>query len=722
LVFRHLTKYRRFAAKVGRSLRWGRRVSAGLKGSLGVARWRRLAALTAAYAAAIAYSLFLAGATLGVPTIWTANAVLIAGLLTLGRRQGALLIGLAAAIHVALELIAGDPPRFVFIVTVLDSLQVVATAAVLRLLRLPAKVRDMRGLLKLTAASTLFTAAAALVANGVLSWSAGGSFWSGWSDWMTSNVLGVAMILPTALILLDPQHRKGFPAKTSEAIATMALVGATSVVVFSTAEPLQVLLFAPLLLAVFRGGPRAAALLVTVSLALSIPTVLFRTGINPTLALAPLRYAQLFHLMLYAVCLAAALALSRQARLQGQLVRRQAVARAAQARAQAASQAKSDFLATISHEIRTPLNSILGFAALVAEDSDLSAENRRRLDLVGRAGRSLAEIVNDLLDFAKLESGRLDLNLEPISPAALLRDAVAIVAPAAATKHLDLTAEIETSGGVDEGALFALDETRLRQVLLNLLGNAVKFTASGGVAARLTLGPAPGALRFEVTDTGIGIAPDVQPRLFQRFSQADSSISRSYGGTGLGLAISRTLIDQMGGEIGVDSALGEGARFWIELTAQPAAPAAAAAVTAVTIEPMADRPPRVLLVDDHPMNRELGQALLVLAGCEVATADDGIQAVDAARAGGFDLILMDVHMPGMDGLAAARAIRALPGPAAAVPIIALSADVLPEQIARCRQAGMDDHVGKPIHRDELMAAVARALEPREDASAEALAG
>lgn len=681
--------------------------------SLGLARWRRLAALTAAYAAAIGYSLFLAGATLGVPTIWTANAVLLAGLLTLRRRQATALVAFAAIIHVGLELIAGDPWRFVLAVTALDSLQVIATAGLLRLMRLPTKVRDMRGLLKLTAVSSAFTAVTAIVVNGVLALEAGGSFWSGWSDWMTSNVLGVAMILPTILILLDRQHRKGFPAKAAETGAVLALVSATSVVVFLRPEPLQVLLFGPALLAVFRGGPRVAALLVTVSLAVAIPTVLFRTGINPTLALAPLRYAQLFHVALYAVCLAAALALSRQTRLQGQLLRRQAVARAAQARAQAASQAKSDFLATISHEIRTPLNSILGFAALVAEDTALSAENRRRLDLVGRAGRSLAEIVNDLLDFAKLESGRLDLNPGPVSPAALLRDAVAIVAPAAEAKHLGLTVEVDARGEADEASLFTLDEARLRQVLLNLLGNAVKFTAAGQVTARLILGPTLGALRFEVIDTGIGIAPDVQARLFQRFSQADSSISRSYGGTGLGLAISRALVSQMGGEIGVDSALGQGARFWIDLTAEPAEASVDAAPAApVTLEPLADRPPRVLLVDDHPMNRELGQALLTLAGCEVATANDGVDAVDAASASDFDLILMDVHMPVMDGLAAARAIRALPGPAGALPIIALSADVLPEQIARCRAAGMDGHVGKPIHRDELLAAVDRALASR----------
>jgi signal transduction histidine kinase/CheY-like chemotaxis protein len=660
----------------------------------------------------MAYSLFLAGAAQHIPTIWTANAVLIAGLLLLNRRQGLALLGLTAVVHIVLELSVGDSPRFVLTMTVFDAAQTAATAALLRLMHLPTRVRSMRGFLALMASATGLTAILSILVNGLLSMSFGGPFWRTWSAWATSNVLGVAIALPTLLILFDRRHRESFRVSALETALLLALVLATAVTVFTADAKLQVLLFAPALLAVFRGGPRAAAVLVTGSLAATIPAILHQTGLTPALAIPPLRDAQIFHLILYAVCLAAALALSRQQRLQALLVRRQAAARAAQAKAQAANQAKSDFLATISHEIRTPLNSILGFAALVHDDPSLSTENRRRLDLVDRAGRSLAEIVSDLLDFAKVEAGRLDLRVEPVSPAALLRDAVAIIAPAAQAKGLALSVRVETTDDGDETTLLALDETRLRQVLLNLLANALKFTAEGQVSARLTIGPAPGDLRFEIADTGIGIAPDVQARLFRRFSQADSSISRSYGGAGLGLAISKALVTQMGGEIGVDSTPGEGSRFWLTLSAQVVAPAAATETAPARIA--APRSARVLLVDDHPMNRELGHALLTLAGCDVSTANDGAEALAAAGLGGFDLILMDVHMPGMDGLAAARAIRALPGPQASVPIIALSADALPEQIARCRAAGMNDHVAKPIRREELLAAVGRALISAQD--------
>ncbi|PZQ59512.1 MAG: hybrid sensor histidine kinase/response regulator [Phenylobacterium zucineum] len=673
---------------------------------------QRIALLLAIYAAAFGYSLFIGGAGQGIPTIWTANAVVIGGLLVLDRRSGAIFLGLTVLTHLALQLSSATEPKWPLIVATMDTLHAATCAAMLHALGFRGRVRDMRGLGGLTAAATAFTVVAAFLTNCVLAMAAGKPFWTGWVGWVVPNAIGVAIMLPILLVLLDRRQSQMFPAGRLERLAYVFATVLVGYGLYVIEMPMRVLVFVPALVATLRAGPRGAAFATLASLAVSLPAILANPDYDRPALEQAIRSTQVFHMVLYGVCMSVGLAIASQTRLQKLLERRTAAARAATRRAQAASTAKSDFLATMSHEIRTPLNSILGFTGLVAEDPGLSPENRRRLELVGRAGRSLADLVNDLLDFAKVEAGRLELVLSAASPAAVLRDACAIVAPTAEAKGLSLAVEIASEGEGDAEAFLSLDEARLRQVLLNLLANAVKFTASGGVTARLRAGPAPGALRFEISDTGIGIAPEVQGRLFQRFSQADGSISRSYGGTGLGLAISRALVDQMGGDIGVSSALGQGATFWIALSAAPAAaPLPATSVVAVEADAAAAR---VLLVDDHPMNRELGQAILTLAGCEVVAVSDGAQAVAMARTGDFDVVLMDVHMPGMDGLTASRAIRALPGLAGAVPIVALTADVRPEQVAACREAGMTDHIGKPINRDQLLEAVARALEPAED--------
>jgi CheY-like chemotaxis protein len=245
--------------------------------------------------------------------------------------------------------------------------------------------------------------------------------------------------------------------------------------------------------------------------------------------------------------------------------------------------------------------------------------------------------------------------------------------------------------------------------LFNLMNNAVKFTAEGEVRLSVALRYDGSRLmvRFEVADTGIGIDQDMIPRLFTRFSQADSSVSRTYGGTGLGLAISKGLVERMGGHIGVESQPGEGSLFWFEAPFQPVEAEDRQRADAAAEHAPLDA--RVLLVDDHPVNRQLGQALLEMLGCRVDLAKGGQEAVVAASRGGYDVILMDVHMPGMDGLAATRAIRQLEGAPGATPIIALSADVLPQNIALCLKAGMVDHVPKPVQLDVLYAVLHRQL-------------
>jgi PAS domain S-box-containing protein len=371
--------------------------------------------------------------------------------------------------------------------------------------------------------------------------------------------------------------------------------------------------------------------------------------------------------------------------------------------AEAASRAKSAFLALMSHEIRTPLSALLGFADLLAA-AELPTEQARYATIIRDSGKVLLTILNDILDFAKLEAGRLSLESVAVEVHAMLREAMAGVELLGAEKGLEFRLEIEP--GLPR--LMLGDPVRLKQILLNLLANAVKFTERGHVALRARAIRAEGgraALRVEIEDTGIGIEQVELPRLFQMFEQADLSITRRFGGTGLGLAICRQLVGMMGGRIGVASEPGVGSTFWFELPLQqPRAPAMPAkADRADAAAPI--RPGRVLVVDDTPTNRLLLQALLREQRQEVVLAADGVEAVDHAAREAFDLILMDIHMPRLDGLAAARAIRAGGGPNAATAIVALTADVMEGS----RAAGMDGHLGKPVDRARLRAILAGQL-------------
>ena len=378
--------------------------------------------------------------------------------------------------------------------------------------------------------------------------------------------------------------------------------------------------------------------------------------------------------------------ITRTKRLEDQLVE-------ARDRAEAAARTKSEFLSNMSHELRTPLTAVIGFAGLLRTSAGLGEADRRHVERIATASDSLLCVINDILDYSKLEAGRVDLDPMPFDPRAMAEGTVAMLDEQARAKDVDLT--VEVAEGVPAGVMG--DEGRMRQVLLNFLSNAVKFTARGEVRVRLDW--ADGVLRAEVRDSGIGIPREILDRLFERFVQADASTTRKFGGTGLGLSISRRLIDMMGGRIGADSAPGEGSTFWFE------APAPETEMNhAVTAETDFDagRPLRVLVADDAPANRELVSVMLTSAGIEVETVTNGAEAVDAARAGRYDVILMDVHMPVMDGLDASRAIRQLDGPVSRTPIVALTANVQPEQIAACREAGMDAHMGKPIQPLQLL--------------------
>ena len=385
-----------------------------------------------------------------------------------------------------------------------------------------------------------------------------------------------------------------------------------------------------------------------------------------------------------------------------------AEAEAARAEAEAAAAAKSEFLANMSHELRTPLTSILGFSRLIGADGGLSETDRRHLDLVQRAGETLLTVVNDILDFSKLEAGAVTLDATPFSTADLVDGVVALLAAQAEAKGLALSCAVEGD------MRLCGDVARLRQVLLNLIGNAVKFTAEGSV--RVEASASSGAdgravLTVRVIDTGMGLDPDHIERLFDRFTQGDGSVSRRFGGTGLGLAISRRLIGLMGGEIGADSDGATGSTFWFRV---PLAMASLEPdVAAGPDEGLPERPLRILLAEDNPANRVLVAALLTPFDMQLDAVEDGAAAVEAVTAQPYDLILMDMQMPVMDGPAAARAIRASKGPGRDTPIIALTANVLPEQIAQCRAAGMQAHLAKPIDPSALIAAIAEHARPAE---------
>jgi PAS domain S-box-containing protein len=374
------------------------------------------------------------------------------------------------------------------------------------------------------------------------------------------------------------------------------------------------------------------------------------------------------------------------------------------AEAEAAVRAKSEFLANMTHELRTPLNAIIGFSGLLKDSSELSERSARQIALIWEASQTLLGVVNDVLDFSKLEAGSIEPDLQAFDPEQLARSTVELLSGQALAKGL--TVSVKVSG--DEGPLMG-DATRLRQVMLNFLSNAIKFTARGEIALTVSQRADGEArrLRVEVRDSGIGVPPEQAEAIFDRFTQGDASISRQFGGTGLGLAISKRIIEALGGEIGVISAPGEGSTFWFELTAPPAQAALAAEPAGEAPAPIAAAL-RLLVVDDNAVNRELITALLAPFGLDIETAVDGVEAIEAVAREPFDLILMDVQMPTMDGLTATRRIRASAAPGAPrIPIIAMTANVLTEQVERCLAAGMDDHLGKPISPQKLLEAIGR---------------
>ena len=519
---------------------------------------------------------------------------------------------------------------------------------------------------------------------------------------VSQEFFGISFITPATAVAAGRYGGHRPQGSRVRRIALMGVLILSEAAIFALHMHAALFLVFPLVVAVSLGfGAPAAGM---AALSSSLLTFVFSlsgfnhdavasaTGINDVFLL------QLFELAVNSTALLATGAIAEQVRL------RDAAITASEA-AERATAAKSEFIALISHEIRTPLNGVLGTAQVLARQQ-LGEAQQKLVTTIDQSGRALLVILNDMLDISKMEAGKLALENATFDLCELIDNVTLIFETTAGAKGIELLAEVEAAAqGVWIG-----DATRVRQILSNLVSNALKFTEAGSV--RLIAKADGDGLSVAVTDTGFGIPPDVLPRLFQDFTQADTSIARRFGGTGLGLVICRRLAVMMGGSLSVESAVGRGSTFTFAAPLRRAEATPANDPEEIETEALAlDRPLRILAAEDNPVNQAVLTAILAGDAVDLSIVGDGKAALDALETHGFDLVLMDVRMPVMDGLTAVRALREREAREGLrrTPVVGLTADVMEHQVAAYRQAGMDGFVEKPIDIDKLFSTIEGAL-------------
>jgi signal transduction histidine kinase/ActR/RegA family two-component response regulator len=659
----------------------------------------------------------------GWSAFWPANGAIVVALLVLPKRMSGVVLATDCVINIALNLLFSNILTTLISDAVLNCFVGVLLAILVRnFCGAATDLSRFRRLLTFVGLAMIAAGAEAAVGElladlrGAADVDIGGWFW-----WTLCDGLGLIIGTPAIILCVkNERYIKFSDVSPSNRILLFSLILLLSTISFlQDHSGLYIFIYPLLVLMAFRAGPTwVMASVLTVSIVASALTL---HGHGPLVSIAPgnarLRQSvlQQFLLSLFVCAVPANNALGEIGRASQRLRTIHIMAREAQRAAVAANFAKSQFIANVSHEIRTPLNGVLGMAQILATD-DLSATQRQRVDIIHSSGEALLSILNDVLDFSKIEAGKLDLEATPFDLVKIVRDVQAAFSAVAERKDLKFTVRLD-DGSL--GELYLGDPTRVRQIVSNLVSNALKFTEVGEVCIVVTA--LNEGVVVSVRDTGIGIPADRLPKLFGQFEQVDASTTRRFGGTGLGLSICHELCRRMDGRIVVDSQLGTGSTFTVHLplprVSGPQASTHQASGSASDQAGAVNAELRVLAAEDNKINQLVLITLLEQMGVTPTIVEDGALAIEAWRAGEFDLILMDMQMPVMDGLTAVRAIRDAEAQMSRLrsPIVALTADVMSHHLEDYRLAGVDAVVAKPIQFVELARAMGSLLEPATDA-------